>query len=128
MEDLKTCIKKYQEIDNQLKQLNKSVYELRENRKCLELELTDIVRLPQFSAIRKFEINDGSFLTVAKPGEWNKPWNLSQKDLKELTDKYFASTSSPSADGLTKYIVAEKKKTLVGTDFTFLRVIPGEDS
>jgi hypothetical protein len=128
MEELKTCIKKYQSIDDKLKVLNKSVYSLREDRRCLELELTDLVQLPEFAPIKKFEINDGSHLIVGKPGEWNKPWSLSKKDLAELTERYFNSAVTPTAKGLTEFIVNEKKKSLVGTDFTFVRVVPEEDS
>jgi hypothetical protein len=128
MEELKTCIKKYQVIDDKLKVLNKSVYSLREDRRCLELELTDLVRLPQFSPIKKFEINDGSHLIVSKPGEWKKPWSLSKKDLTDLTERYYNSTTHPTAKGHTEFIMNEKNKALIGTDFTFLRVVPEEDS
>jgi hypothetical protein len=128
MEELKTCIKKYQVIDDKLKVLNKSVYSLREDRRCLELELTDLVRLPEFSPIKKFEISDGSHLIVGKPGEWKKPWSLSKKDLTELTEKYYNSTTKPTAKGHIDFIVNEKNKNLVGTDFTFVRVVPEEDS
>ena len=41
--DLKRCVKQYRDIDNELRQLNKQVYERRESRRMVEIEMMDLV-------------------------------------------------------------------------------------
>ena len=47
MQDLKGCIKQYKTVDDELRALNKEVYDLREKRKMLEVEISDILRDPK---------------------------------------------------------------------------------
>lgn len=128
MEDLKSCIKQYREIDDEIRDLNKQVYEKRDARKIVEMEIADIIADPKFSSIKKIKLEeDGSTISFKRPNEWTKPWSLSQKDLKELAIQYFAGAGPATADGLVKYIVDTKKQTLVANEFSFTRTVPGED-
>jgi hypothetical protein len=128
MNDLKSCIKQYREIDDEIRDLNKKVYEKRDARKVVELEIADIIRDPQYNAIKKIKLEeDGSTISFKRPNEWVKPWSLSQKDLKDLTTQYFALSGNISPDGLVKYIIDTKKQTLVATEFSFTRTVPGEN-
>jgi len=127
MEDLKICIKQYRDIDDQLRELNKRVYEKRDARKEVESEIANIIKAPEFQNFKKVKLeDDGSTITVKRPNEWTKPWSLSQKDLKELSTQYFAVSGNVSAEGLFKYIVETKKQTLVASEFSFARTVPGE--
>lgn len=127
MNDLKNCIKQYREIDDEIRDLNKQVYEKRDARKTVELEIADIIRDPQFNAIKKIKLEeDGSTISFKRPNEWVKPWSLSQKELKELATQYFAVAGQLSADGLVKFIVDTRKQSLVATEFSFTRTVPGE--
>ena len=82
MNDLKNCIKQYREIDDEIRDLNKQVYDKRDARKIVELEIADIIRDPQFNSIKKIKLEeDGSTISFKRPNEWVKPWSLSQKDL-----------------------------------------------
>jgi hypothetical protein len=127
MEDLKSCIKQYREIDDELRELNKQVYERRDARKIVELEIADIIKAPEFSSIKKIKLEeDGSTISFKRPSEWTKPWSLSQKDLKDLTFQYFTSATHINADGLVKFIIDSKKQSLVATEFSFSRIVPGE--
>jgi hypothetical protein len=124
MEELKACIKKYQKIDNELQELNKSIYTLREERKMLELEIADFMKLPQFAGVDKLKIEeDGSVIQVKRPG-WSKPWSMSKKDLSELLEDYFAKFIGVSAEKCVNFIIEEKKKTSISQEYSFTRVIP----
>ena len=127
MNDLKNCIKQYREIDDELRDLNKQVYEKRSERKTVEMEISDIIKAPEFAAFKKVKLEeDGSTISIKRPDEWTKPWSLSQKDLKELTTQYFSNTVAPNADGLVKFIVDKRKRDLVANEFSFNRTVPGE--
>lgn len=125
--DLKRCVKQYRDLDNQIRELNKTLYDKRESRKCLELELTDLVKLPNFNGIDNLKIDDdGSTIKIQRPGTHNKSWSLSKKELEVLVSAYFQSSSHPTASGCVEYIVEKRKKDLVSFDFGFTRVIPEE--
>jgi hypothetical protein len=127
MGDLKSCIKQYREIDDQLRELNKRVYEKRDARKIVELEIVDIIRDPKYNSIKKIKLEeDGSTISFKRPNEWVKPWSISQKDLKDLISQYFTKGGPSNADDLVKYIIETKKQTLVATEFSFTRTVPGE--
>ena len=127
MNDLKSCIKQYREIDDEIRNLNKQVYDKRDARKIVEMEIADIIKDPRFNDIKKIKLEeDGSTISFKRPNEWTKPWSLSQKDLKDLVTQYFATSGNISGDGLVKYILETKKQTLVATEFSFTRTVPGE--
>ena len=127
MSDLKSCIKQYREIDDEIRELNRQVFKKRDDRKVVELEIADIIRDPKYSAIKKIKLEeDGSTISFKRPNEWVKPWSLSQKDLKELVTQYFMKGGPANPDDLVKYIIETKKQTLVATEFSFTRTVPGE--
>jgi hypothetical protein len=127
MGDLKSCIKQYREIDDELRELNKQVYDKRDARKAVELEIANIIRDPKYDAIKKIKLEeDGSTISFKRPNEWVKPWSISQKDLKELVSQYFTKGGPANPDDLVKYIIETKKQTLVATEFSFTRTVPGE--
>jgi len=127
MSDLKSCIKQYREIDDELRELNKQVYDKRDARKAVELEIVNIIRDPKYDAIKKIKLEeDGSTISFKRPNEWVKPWSISQKDLKELVSQYFTKGGPANPDDLVKYIIETKKQTLVATEFSFTRTVPGE--
>jgi hypothetical protein len=127
MDDLKSCIKQYRAIDDELRDLNRQVFQKRDNRKIIEQEIADIMKDPQFNAIKKIKLEeDGSTISFKRPNEWTKPWSISQKDLKELVSQYFAVSGDVNPEGLVKYVIEMKKQALVGTEFTFSRTVPGE--
>ncbi len=127
MNDLKNCIKQYRQIDDEIRELNKQVYEKRDARKTVEQEIADIIRDPQFNSIKKIKLEeDGSTISFKRPNEWVKPWSLSQKELKELATQYFTVSSSFNAESLVKFIVDTRKQSLLATDFSFTRTVPGE--
>jgi phage pi2 protein 07 len=128
MEDLKRCIKQYREVDDQLRELNRQVYWKRDMRKLVESEIAEIIKAPEFQNFKKVKVEeDGSTITIKRPNEWTKPWSLSQKELKELLNQYFAVSGNNNADELFKYIIETKKQALVSGDYSISRTVPGEN-
>lgn len=122
--DLKRCVKQYRDVDNELRVLNKTVYEKRETRKMVEMEMCDLIKLPQFGSIDKLKIDDdGSCIKIQRPHTYAKAWSLSKKELENLINSYFQSTPRPTAEECIAYVVTERKMALVGKEFEFSRVV-----
>ena len=126
MNDLKRCVKQYRDVDNELRILNKTVYEKRESRKIVEMEMADLIKLPQFEGIDKLKIDDGSCIKIQRPEQYSKAWSLSKKDLEGLLKTYFDSTKTPSNTGCLEFILEQRKRSLVAKEFEFARIIPEE--
>jgi len=122
--DLVKCVRKFRTLDDELKVVNSRVQKLREDKKFVESEMSDILRRTAFQGINKLEIqDDGSFIKVQRPETWNKPWSLSQKELKDLIGGY-----SGPLDGLFKWIVDRKKTDMVAKEFAFRRIVNIDDN
>jgi hypothetical protein len=127
MESLKTCIRNYRDVDNKLRDLNSRVYDLRQERRSLEIELSDIVKQSQFDEVSELRINDdNSSIKIQRPG-WKKPWGLSKKDLGEHLLAYFKDAGpTANASDCMLFIVQEQNKKLVSEEFSFNRVVRDE--
>ena len=126
--DLRRCVKQYREVDDKLRNLNREVFDKREARKIVEMELADLMKVDQFVNFRKLKIEeDGSTITIQRPHEWTKPWSLSKKDLKDLLERYFNSTNFPNAEKCLEFILEAQKTKLTSTEFSFTRIVPEED-
>jgi hypothetical protein len=122
--DLKRCVKQYRDVDNELRFLNREVYSKRETRKIVEMEMADLVKLPQFASVDRLKIDDdGSYIRIQKPETYSKAWNLSKKDLDSLLKSYFTSSSNPTADECSKFIVEQRKRSLIGKEYEFERIV-----
>ena len=123
--DLKRCIKQYRDVDNELRVLNKQVSEKRESRKIVEMEMADLIKLPQFDGYDKLKIDDdGSTIKIQRPETYMKAWSISQKDLKSLVDEYFSMPGIKNSDDCFQFVVSERKKGLIAKEFDFTRLIP----
>lgn len=122
--DLKRCVKQYRDIDNEVRLLNKQVYDKRESRKIVEMEMSDLIKLPQFGTVDKLKIDDdGSCIRIQRPETYAKPWSLSKKELDTLLKSYFSSAMNPNADDCSTFIVEQRKRMLIGKEFEFTRVM-----
>lgn len=119
MYSLKVCVKQYRDLDNELIELNRKIYEKRDERRRIEAQLTDLMKLEEFSEVNNFDINDGTVISIKKPGTYSKSWGLSKKDLKEyLMDALDGAT----AVEVYEYILKKHQQKLVATDFDFVRI------
>ena len=126
--ELVQCVRKYRILDDKLKELNKEIAKYRENRKILELEMSDLLKVSQFATINKLEINDDkSVIKIQRPDMWSKPWSLSAKELKNLLEEYFKTVGPHTADGAHAFIVDRRKSDLVSSEFSFSRISAAED-
>jgi hypothetical protein len=126
--DLVKCVRNFRALDEKRKELNKEVYKLREDMKFIENEMSDILNRSHFQSFSKLEIqDDGSYIKIQRPGSWNKPWNLSVRDLQTKLQEYFKQTTAPNAEDCFNYIVEHKKKELVSKGFAFTRIVSTED-
>jgi translation elongation factor EF-Tu-like GTPase len=126
--DLKRCVKQYRQVDDELRVLNREVFDKRESRKIVEMEIADLMKVEGFRELKKLKIEeDGSTITVQRPNEWFKPWSLSKKDLKDALERYFDSTGQPSAEKAFEFITEAQKTKLTSSEFNFSRIIPEED-
>jgi len=120
LRQLKSCIRRYQATDNELKHLNKTVYDKRDERQVIESEMCEIIKLPEFVGVEKLKIDeDGSIIQIIKPGAL-KPWSLSKKDLREHLQNCL---ESEQVDKVYQFIVKEQTKKLVSQDYNFNRVL-----
>ena len=125
--DLKRCVKQYRDIDNEIRVINRTIYDKRESRRIIEMEMCDLIKLPQFDNVDKLKIDDdGSCIKIQRPDTYAKAWSLSKKDLETLIGGYFQSTNTPKPAECLSYIIEQRKKSLVGKEFEFSRVIPEE--
>lgn len=127
--DLVKCVRTYRSLDEKLKELNKQVYKLREDRKFVESEMSDILNRPHFQGFSKLEIqDDGSHIRIDRPGSWKKPWSMSAKDLQGKLNEYFKQASRPNAEECSQFIIENRKKELISKDFAFTRMLSVEDN
>lgn len=124
MENLKAYIRNYRQLDDEIREINNTVYEKRKARSELETQITEIIKQPQFNAYDKLKIeDDGSVLKIKRPDTWNKPWSLSKAQLEEYLDYYFESAKTPTAEECYKYIINSHNPTLVGKEFVIERIV-----
>lgn len=125
--DLVRAVRKYRNLDDELKELNTKVYKLREDKKFVENEMSDILRRANFQNLHKLEIqDDGSYIKIQRPETWSKPWSLSQKELKDLITGFVnggATGNKPWPEELFDWIIKSKKQDMVSKEFAFKRLM-----
>ena len=127
--ELKERLRVYRSLDDQIREINKTVYDLREKRKMVELEMADYLKSPHFSNVGVLQIeNDSSYIRVQRPGTYLKPWSLSKRDLQNYIDHYFENAGQrANRKDCFEFIVQQQKANAVETDFKFVRTIPIEN-
>ena len=124
VQNLRAAVMRYKAADDQIRELNKQVYSLREQRKITELEIVDIVKQPAYATFTKLDIReDGSSIKIIKPG-WNAAWSLSKSYLRHYLTQYFQSTGAPTANGCYNYIHDVHLATLRKEVYAIERVVP----
>jgi len=119
MEELKTCIRKYTEVDDKIRQKNAEVHEMRLVRTTIESELTQIIKKPEFATVEKINLPDG-YIRIAK--ESTKPWSLSKKELQSYLQTYF-QLKIPNCEDCFKYIVDSHSNKQASSEISITRII-----
>jgi hypothetical protein len=126
-QELKTSVRRFRDLDDEIRVINKRVFDLREKRKIAEMEIADYLKSSHFSQHNVMELEDGSRIKIQRPQTWSKGWSLSKKDLASYVANYFATTRSPTADDCFKYIVQEEKSRSIANEFKLTRFIRDEN-
>lgn len=128
-EELKNCIRRYRNYDDQIRVINKTVNSLRESRKLVELEIGDIIKTPQLSHVNVLKIeDDNSTIKIQRPGSYLKPWSLSKRDLQNYLDHYFQNAgNNANPKDCFKFIVDQQKEDAVSDEFKLIRLVPNEN-
>lgn len=130
MEELRRTMRAYRQLDDAIRELNKQVGPLREQRKIKELELGDILKDPQYQAYNVLKVeDDGSTIKVQRPNTWYKGWSLSKRDLQNYIDHYFenAGPNANRADCFA-FIVEQQKRASLSEDFKITRFVQEGDN
>jgi len=129
MSEIKTIVQKYCELDDYIRSQNREIAELREQRKILELELSDYMKSAEYSNIGVINSShDGSTIKIQRPGSWSKAWHISKNDMKYHIQEYFKNTRVANADDCFNWIVNHQKEELVeNSNFSYTRIPPGEN-
>lgn len=125
MEELRRTMRAYRQLDDAIRELNKQVGTLREERKVKELELGDILKDPQFQAFNVLKVeDDGSTIKVQRPNTWYKGWSLSKRDLQNYIDHYFEN-AGPNANRIDcfAFIVEHQKRDSLADEFKLTRSV-----
>jgi hypothetical protein len=128
IQTLKALLREYRNADDQLHELNKQVYAIRDTRKAAESQITELLAKPEFATFDKLKLeDDGSTIRIQRPSQWAKPWSLSKNSLMQYLTQYFRSnTDFQSAESCFEYIETQQKRQLVATEFNLTRVLPKE--
>jgi hypothetical protein len=118
--NLRAAASRFVALDEQIKELNARVSQLRETRSIIELEIADILRQPEYATFDKLNVN-GEEIKVKRPGYWNNPWSLSQSALERYSAQYINSTANHSVTGFIEYIKAVYGQTRVSNRFSLTR-------
>jgi phage pi2 protein 07 len=122
-------MRSYRELDDAIRQLNKQVATLRQERKIAEIELGDILKSPQFQEFTILKVeDDGSTIKVQRPNTWYKGWSLSKRDLGNYIDHYFENAgAAANREDCLKFIVDQQKRDSLSDDFKLSRSFPNEE-
>jgi hypothetical protein len=126
-QELKVSVRRFRDLDDEIRGINRRVFELREKRKIAELEIADYLKSPMFAQHTVMELEDGSRIKIQRPQTWSKPWGISKKDLENHIANYFANVARPNAEECLKYIVQQEKTKSVSNDFKLTRFIRDEN-
>lgn len=129
MSEIKVLVEKYCDLDDYIRSRNREIADLREQRKILEMELSDYMKSVEYSNIGVINSSrDGSTIKIQRPGTWSKPWHISKNDLKFHIHEYFANTRVANPDDCFNWIINHQKEDLVeSSNFSYTRIPPGEN-
>ena len=102
--DLKTMVREWVHLDNQIRGINRQLSEFRNNKKKLSTTLVDVMRE---NKLGQFDLKDGQIMYVKK--NVKKPIN--QKQLLNILANYFQGNEEKATE-MSTYIMSNREETV----------------
>jgi hypothetical protein len=102
--DLKTMVREWVHIDNQIRGINHQLTEFRNNKKKLSATLVNVMRE---NKLGQFDLKDGQIMYVKK--NVKKPIN--QKQLLNILANYFQGNEEKATE-MSTYIMSNREETV----------------
>jgi|LauGreDrversion4_2_1035121.scaffolds.fasta_scaffold221631_2 hypothetical protein len=102
--DLKTMVREWVHIDNQIRGINRQLTEFRNNKKKLSATLVHVMRE---NKLGQFDLKDGQIMYVKK--NVKKPIN--QKQLLNILANYFQGNEEKATE-MSTYIMSNREETV----------------
>lgn len=102
--DLKTMVREWVHIDNQIRGINRQLSEFRNNKKKLSATLVNVMRE---NKLGQFDLKDGQIMYVKK--NVKKPIN--QKQLLNILANYFQGNEEKATE-MSTYIMSNREETV----------------
>lgn len=130
IEDIRRVMRRYRQLDDAIRELNKQSNLLREERKIKELELSDILKDPKFQSYNVLKVeDDGSTIKIQRPNTWYKPWSLSKRDLQNYLDHYFENAGqNANRQDCYEFILQQQKQQSLSDEFKLTRFVANDES
>ena len=113
-------------IDNEISNLNKVVYERREQRKYVSELISDYVRSPKYS-VNEIKTKSGAHIKIQKPYEHSNSVSFTKTNLENDILEYFNSVKNPNGEQCVEYVFTKAKERSVSTTYDFIRVVPKQN-
>jgi len=126
MSSFKNVLDQYCIIDNEINELNKKIYALREQRKFIENQMKDFMTLPEYSSHTRINRPDGSHIIINKPNQHYKSVSFSKGNLQTDIMNYFQNNQQPDSVECIKYVFEKAKERAICTEYGFTRINPNE--
>ena len=120
MQLLREEMGRYTHYDNQLRELNKEVYALREHRSTAEDNKVDIIsKNPIFSAVQELQAAGGQAkFRIRRPNEGFKPWTLSKGMLRDYLIQHLGAQQGAAC---YEFVHNAHQATLRNTEYAIQR-------
>jgi hypothetical protein len=102
--DLKTMVREWVHLDNQIRGINRQLAEFRNNKKKLSATLVNVMRE---NKLGQFDLKDGQIMYVKK--NVKKPIN--QKQLLNILANYFQGNEEKATE-MSTYIMSNREETV----------------
>ena len=110
-------------LDSEISNLNKIVYDRREQRKYVSELISDYVKSPKYSMNTEIKTKNGAHIKIQKPYEHSTSISFTKTNLQNDINEYFNSVDRPLAETCIEFIFAKAKERSVATGYDFTRVV-----
>ena len=92
LQGLREEMRNYTQVDNRLRELNRQIYALRDERNATEDRMVEIIKNPAFASVQRLQTADGSAtFKVIRPDEGFKTWSLSKGMLSQYLKQHLGN-------------------------------------